>query len=83
MTIDIHFERSESCAEAHGADMERVTIPFDASDGTWVQLTYESLRTQDGALIARLDPEDGCWFLENVDLSAKPFSDIIIEFKES
>lgn len=80
MTILLHFERSEACAEAHGGEVERVTIPFDSSDGSWVQVTYNSIRTQDGTLIAMLDEKDGCWFLDDVDRSALPFSDVVIEF---
>lgn len=84
MTILIHFERSENCAESHGGDPgERVTIPYGTTDGPWVQLTYNSLRTQAGTLVAMLDEKDGCWFLDDADLSAQPFSDIIIEFKEN
>jgi hypothetical protein len=81
MKILLHFDRSESCAQAHGGDVERVTIPFDASEGAWVQLTYNCVRAQDGRLIARMDEEDGCWFLDDVDLSALPFSDVVVEFQ--
>lgn len=76
-TILLHFDRSESCAEAHDAPVERVTISFDSSDGSWVQMTYGSIRTQDGGIIAELGKDDGCWFLIDQDAC---FSDVVIEF---
>lgn len=85
MAILIHFERSDACAEAHGATdkPQRVTVPFDDSDGSWVQLTYDSIRTQDGAIVAELDG-DSCWTLVNQDgqrINREDFfSDVIIEF---
>lgn len=83
MTILLHFDRSEACAEAHGGEAERVTIPFDSSEGSWVQLTYDSIRTQDGGIIAELDG-DRCWTLVNPDgyrINREAFfSDVVIEF---
>jgi hypothetical protein len=84
MSIVLHFERSESCAQAHGTDPnERLSIPFDSADGSWVQLTYDSIRTQDGSIIAELDGEK-CWVLVNpegyrIDRN-QVFSDVVIEF---
>lgn len=77
MTILLHFDRSEACAEAHDTEVERVTIAFDSSDGSWVQLTYDSIRTQDGGIIAELGKDDGCWFLIG---QGACFSDVVIEF---
>ena len=78
MSITLRFERSEACAEAHGSDPnETVTIPFDTTDGTWVQLTLDSIRTQDGRIIAEIGKDCGCWSLEGRDVC---FSDVVIEF---
>lgn len=75
MNIRIHFERSESCAEEHNQDPdERAVLNYDTEDGPWVQLTYGSLRRQDGAMIASID-DCGRWSLNGVD----KFSDVIIE----
>lgn len=75
MSIVIHFERSEACAEAHGAAAERKTVPYDTTDGSWVQLTCDCLRAQDGAFLANID-KCGCW-----EYNGEHFSDIIIEFQ--
>lgn len=77
MTILIHFERSDACAEAHNLPEGRATtLAFDTREGAWVQFTYNTLRTQDGAEIAVMD-DGGDWHY-----GGRPYSDIIIEFTE-
>ena len=81
--IRIRFDRSEACIESHSHDGQPLTpdsrtIDFDSSDGSWVQLTYGSLRTQAGDIIAETGvtpfPCD-CWWLDD-----EPYSDVVIEF---
>lgn len=73
--ILIHFERSDACAEVHGLTAGRWTLTFDATDGSWIQLTHDTLRSQDGGALACLD--DGDWVYDGM-----PYSDILIEFKQ-
>lgn len=76
MSIRIRFEKSEICVEAHPAEGNRDrTVDYDTTDGSWAQLTYDSLRTQDGAILAYICP-DGCWLTED---DGRHWSDVIIE----
>lgn len=78
LTILLHFEQSETCADAHGLVAgDRVTIPYDTTDGSWVQVTFESIRTQDGRVIAEIGKDCGCWSLEDREGC---FSDVVIEY---
>lgn len=77
MTIEVAFERSDACAEAHNLEAgARRTIELDSSDGPWLQLTYNTIRTQDGRMVAYLDEKDGCWFWAD-----EAWSDVIVNFR--
>lgn len=56
MGIRIRFDRSEACAASHSTPERELTegshtVDYDDSDGPWVQFTYSSLRSQDGAFL--------------------------------
>lgn len=73
--IVVHFDRSEAVADSYRLPAERVTVQYDATDGAWAQLTYDTLRDQKGDVIAAYDGVADVWFYRS-----QPFSDIVIEF---
>jgi len=72
--VKIYLECSEAVAERHGVEPRRVEVPFDTSEGEWVQITYDSLRAQDGRTLAWYDYDTDLWRYGD-----QVFSDIIIE----
>jgi hypothetical protein len=73
MTILIHFDRSDAMAKEFDLPAGRTTLVYDDHDGNWAQLTYDTLRTQDGRELASV--EGGVWHYEG-----ETFSDVTIDF---
>lgn len=78
--ILVRLDRSEPLAKKTGLPQESRTIEFDNSDGSWVQFTYSTLRTQDGSTFSDIgyDAWRDVWRDEN----DHPWSDLVIEFKD-
>lgn len=85
MSITIRLERSDAMMDTvctkTGLTYDKIPtereIAFDDTDGSWVQLTYESLRTQDGAILLAVN-SDGDW----VDEDGGLWSDVVIAFNK-
>lgn len=83
MKVILRFEQSDACAEEHndddGGDDAEHAVPYNTTDGEWVQLTYDSIRDQNGGAVAVL-ADCGCWQLDDLD-DDRFYSDVIICFE--
>lgn len=71
MTTTIQLHRSDAMSENHNLEPAMTIVHVDDADGDWVQITYESIRAQDGTPIITWD--DDAWWYDD-----QPWSDIII-----
>lgn len=76
--ITIHFDRSEAVAESTGLPACRVSVPYSTRDGEWMQLTYDTICSQDGTFLFEYDADHNVWIGPN----DEPFSDIVVSFNE-
>lgn len=78
MKVVLRFEQSDACAETHGDGEGGTThdVPYDLTEGEWVQLTYDTIRDQSGCAVGVI-AECGCWQLDDDD-DDRFYSDVII-----